>query len=83
MTSKRPAMFLLFCTATITLLLLSALNIENYLTPKEVLGIETENKEEAFWNEFLEKNPDYIPGWIELGRLDKVKQIDPNYFVLP
>lgn len=67
--------FLLF------ILLLTSINIGNYLAPKEtkVLGSETENKEEVFWQDFLNKNPDYIPGWIEMGRTDKVTEIDPNY----
>jgi len=67
--------FLLF------VLLLASININNYLTPKKavVLGIETENKQEIFWNDFLKKNPNYIPGWIEIGRTDKTKEIDPNY----
>jgi len=72
--------FLLFSVTIITLLLLSALNIKSFLTPKAVLGIEDTNPvNEDYWREFLEDNPDYIPGWIELGRFDKVKQIDPNY----
>jgi len=70
--------------AVITLLLLSALNIENYLAPKEVLGIEAqEPNNDEFWTKFLEENPDYIPGWVELGRWDKVKQVDPNWFPQP
>lgn len=72
--------FLFFSLSIITLLLLSALNIKNFLTPKAVLGIEDVNTiNENYWKEFLVDNPDYIPGWIELGRFDKVKQIDPNY----
>ena len=70
--------------AVITLLLLSALNIENYLTPKEVLGIEVqEPSNDEFWTKFLEGNLDYIPGWIELERWDRVKQIDPNWLPQP
>lgn len=81
MSARRSAIYLFFYISIITLLLLSALNIENYLAPKEVLGIETESgdREIEYWNEFLTKNPDYIPGWIEMGRWDKVRQIDPNY----
>ncbi|MEK7550528.1 MAG: hypothetical protein AAB535_01980 [Patescibacteria group bacterium] len=79
MLSKKPATYLLFCASVVMILLLSALNIQSYLEPKPVLGIETEDNEKIFWEDFLSKNPNYIPGWIELGRLDKVKQIDPNY----
>lgn len=81
MSINKSAMFLFFCVATITILLLSALNIENYLTPKEVLGIKTEDNTDKFWTDFLSKNPNYIPGWIEMGRLDETRKIDPNYEV--
>jgi len=94
MPTKKAATSLLFYVATITLLLLSALNInqfvfqtEDYLTPKDVLGAETINgdqdEETKFWSEFLTKNPNYIPGWIELGDFERIKQIDPNYFLQP
>lgn len=64
------------------MLLLSAININNFLQPrKQVLGIETQNIPNVeFWQTFLKDHPNYIPGWIELGRLDRVKEIDPNYF---
>jgi hypothetical protein len=67
--------FLLF------ILLLTSINIDNYLRPKEtkVLGSETKNTEPVFWQNFLAQNPDYIPGWIETGRIDKAHEIDPNY----
>lgn len=75
---------LLIYTATLFLLLLTALNLNNYFMPKKVLGLtaDEDNGSEAFWQDFLSKNPNYIPGWIELKRYDKVMQIDPN-FLLP
>jgi len=74
--------YILLAVCAITLLLLSALNIQNFLAPREVLGIETEESvDEEFWREFLVEHPNYIPGWIELGEWDKVKQIDPNYLL--
>lgn len=62
-------------------LLLSSVNISRFLTPKKVLGVATEKKitEKEFWEDFVNKNPNYIPGWIELGREDRVREIDPNY----
>ena len=70
--------------AILFLLLLTSVNIQDFLTPKKVLGAQTNisaqaDKENLFWNEFLSKNPNYIPGWIETGRTDKVKEIDPNF----
>lgn len=63
------------------ILLLTLVNITSYLKPKvvKVLGTETQNSEAVFWQDFLTKNPNYIPGWIEISRNDKAKEIDPNY----
>jgi hypothetical protein len=78
---NKAARQLLIFVAALFILLLTAINIDGYQTPKEVLGVETQIDTDAiFWEEFLSKNPDYIPGWIEIGRMDKVKEIDPNYF---
>lgn len=77
---------LLIYISVIFLLTLASSNINDYLTPKKVLGaeIEVDNaKDEEFWRQFLTKNPDYIPGWIELGDFERVHQIDPNYFLQP
>lgn len=75
-------------TAVLIALLLTAFNLQNYLGNKKVLGVSvstvSENLESVsdrlFWEDIVEKNPTYIPGWIELGRMDKVREIDPNYF---
>lgn len=67
-------------TLVITLLLISIQNIKTYLQPKKVLGIATTNNYDIFWSKFLKQNPNYVPGWIETGREDIVKQIDPNFF---
>lgn len=79
-------LFLLSCMAVITILLLTSFNLANYLAPKKVLGIETNTeeilKEKDFWNKFLSKNPEYLPGWLEIGRLDKVYEINPNFWEL-
>lgn len=59
-------------------------NIKNYTstTPadsKEVLGATTkEVSDEDFWKEFLNENPNYVPGWIEIGKIDKAREISPN-----
>lgn len=77
--------FLALITGIFILLLLSLVNIKNYTSEKKVddvvLGAKTEEISDVdFWNSYLNQNPNYIPGWIEIGRFDKVKQIDPNYF---
>jgi hypothetical protein len=71
---------LLVFTIILLVLLLTSVNIENYLMPKKVLGVKSvANSDKVFWQDFLKKNPNYIPGWVEIGRMDKVKEIDPNY----
>ena len=77
---NKVARELLIYVAALFILLLASANIESYLSPKKVLGAETQViSDETFWQDFLTKNPNYIPGWLELGRTDKVKEIDPNY----
>lgn len=73
---------LLYITFVVLILLLSIFNLQN-INKEEivtVLGAETDN---LFWEDFMQKHPTYIDGWIELERIDKVRQIDPNYFLEP
>lgn len=65
----------------IFVLLLTSINISEFLKSKtiKVLGTETENKEGSFWKEFLTSHPDYVPGLIESGRQEEANKIDPNY----
>ncbi len=77
---NKAAIELFIFVAALLVLLLSAVNIESFQSPKKVLGAEVQiNSDDKFWQDFLNKNPDYIPGWMEIGRIDKVKEIDPNY----
>jgi len=77
---NKAATELLIFVAALIVLLLTAVNIESYQAPKKVLGVEMQVvSSDKFWEDFLNKNPDYIPGWFEIGRMDKVKEIDPNY----
>ena len=69
---------LLYIASSVLILLLSIFNLGS-IKKKEVkvLGAKVDN---TFWQEFVAKHPTYIDGWLELGRIDKVKEIDPNYF---
>lgn len=63
-------------------LLLSSINVDNSLQSKRVLGISSQksvNLDQEFWQDFLNKNPNYIPGLVETGNLERAHQIDPNY----
>jgi hypothetical protein len=66
----------------ILILFLTIANLNVYFSPRKdkVLGAKVENMEGIFWYNFLQENPKYIPGWKEIGRTDKVKALDPNYF---
>lgn len=72
---------LLYITFAVLILILSIANLQN-IKRKEtvVLGAKTNN---LFWEDFVTKHPTYIDGWIELGKMDKVNEIDPNYFQAP
>lgn len=65
-------------TLSITVLLLSFFNLKQTKKIREVqvLGVDTNN---LFWEEMTVKHPTYRDAWVELGRLDKVREIDPNY----
>lgn len=65
------------------IVVLTSVNIHVYLTHKnpKTLGVNTQVQSSNVWVEFMKENPNYIPGWIELGRIDKALKIDPNYFI--
>ena len=88
-------------TYTLTILIISFLNLADYITPKKVLGAQIDmNTEklnelrtsEKFWESFLNQNPTYLDGWIELTRIEteignrdkaetaliKARHINPN-----
>lgn len=75
---------LFIAVISFAILMLSLVNIKNFLStdtvPEKVLGAEINTDVTVnFWNDFLTKNPEYIPGWLEIGRTDKAYSIDPNY----
>lgn len=77
---------LLTYVVILVVLILASYNIGVFLDKREVLGIEDNSTvpvkdNRAFWEKFMQEHPEYIPGWIELGRIDKVIEIDPNYFL--
>ena len=75
-----PKKQLIVYLVIIFVLCLTAFNVYLVSTPKKVLGVSIqENSQGKFWSEFLQKHPNYIPGLIEIGQIQKVKQIDPNY----
>ena len=72
---------LFYITAAILILLLSIFNLQNINKKQiKVLGATIDN---SYWEEMVIKHPTYRDGWVELGRMDMVKQIDPNYSQLP
>lgn len=80
---KKEIRFFLSIIVVMLILLLSTFNLQNKIKPAQdeaknkVLGITTDS---SFWTSFVEKHPTYRDGWLELGRIDKVKEIDPNFF---
>ena len=72
---------LLIINLVIIVLLLSIFNLQSLKKNEiKVLGTTIDN---SFWEEMIKNHPTYRDAWIELGRMDVVKQIDPNYHQLP
>lgn len=75
---------ILIFVSLLLLLVLITQNINSFYSTKKVLGVETRNDlYEDFWTSFLNDNPNYIPGLIETGKIDKALEIDPNYIINP
>lgn len=62
--------------AVVSLLLISAYNLEVYLLKDKILGarMEKEKRQEElselkFWEEVVSENPTYRDGWIEIARI--------------
>lgn len=68
----------IYTLIAISILLLSAFNLRSNKQEIQVLGAQVEDNQK-YWEELVKKHPTYIEGWLELGRLDKVREIDPNY----
>lgn len=74
---NKDLQFLLYINIAVIILLLSIFNLSQ--KPKretQVLGAETNN---SYWEEMVKKHPTYRDAWVELGRMDKVEEIDPNF----
>jgi len=77
---KQSLIQFLIYTTILSILFLSAINVNTSLRPKvKILGVETSDNDQVFWSNFITLHPNYLPGWIELGRTEKVREIDPNY----
>ena len=98
---KKQVILFCSCCAVGLVLLITGFNLNSFFDDRRVLGSKTQIEENAsvklaadkeFWNNFLQENPDYFEGWIELAglyaqseefdlarlALDKAKQINPN-----
>ncbi len=75
---KKEFYFLCACCATVLLLLITSFNINQLVSPKQILGTKTQvkneemkiiNNEIANWEDFLKDNPGYFEGWVKLSEL--------------
>ena len=74
---NKDLQILLYINIAVIILLLSFFNLSQ--KPKhqvQVLGAETDT---SYWEELVKKHPTYRDAWVELGRMDMVEQIDPNF----
>lgn len=98
--AKDKLLYLATAVGLLVSLTLISFNINAYLNQKKVLAAETQQGEAAqlkseasFWESFLAQNPTYLPGWLELskieyelgnkdyavGALNTAKAINPNF----
>jgi len=98
---KKQVILFCSCCAVGLILLITGFNLNSFFNGERVLGSKTQIEESAsiklaadkeFWNNFLQENPDYFEGWIELTglyveseefdlarlALDRARQINPN-----
>ncbi len=75
--TKDKLTYLLSALGILVSLILISLNIKAYLSQKRVLAAETQDeeisqlkKEASFWEGFLSQNPTYLPGWLELSKIE-------------
>lgn len=71
--------FLFLVMTTVIILLLSIFNLQSQPKTKTVVLGASDNKE--YWQEITSNHPSYRDAWVELGRYDKVYEIDPNYII--
>jgi cytochrome c-type biogenesis protein CcmH/NrfG len=83
---RKEFYFLCACCATVLILLITSFNINQIISPKNILGSKTQVKSEELkaldteilnWETFLEENPTYFEGWIRLTEL-KLQKGDIN-----
>jgi len=68
---------LIYINLAILIILLSIFNLQSKKKDKvTVLGA---SDDRSYWEELVKKHPTYRDAWVELGRMDMVEQIDPNY----
>lgn len=99
---KENARFLFAVSFLFSVMTLITFNVQTISVSKKVLGartvaVRTVEKEKEFWLKFLNENPTYLEGWVQLavieyeeGNLEKAneyylkaKVIDPNSDKLP
>lgn len=68
---------LIYINLAILVILLSIFNLQT--KKKNQVTVLGASNDLAYWEELVKKHPTYRDAWIELGRMDKAEEIDPNY----
>lgn len=99
---KENSKYLLLVSFLLSVFTFITFNIQNISLGRRVLGAKTQiktevKKEKDYWLTFVEENPTYLEGWVELAKIEyedgnlvkadeyylKAKEIDPNSEKLP
>ncbi|WKZ25345.1 MAG: hypothetical protein QY322_03050 [bacterium] len=74
---KKDLLVLIYINLAILIILFSLFNIQSHRNKEVAVLGATDNSD--YWEEITLKHPTYRDAWVELGRMDKVYEIDPNY----
>lgn len=74
---KQDLINLIYINLAILVILLSIFNLQN--KKRSTVTVLGASDDLSYWEELVEKHPTYRDAWVELGRMDMVEQIDPNY----
>ncbi len=67
---------IIFTAILVLIISVSIYNLAILFSPREAKVVYAYQEEPrsnqliSFWNTFLEKNPEYLPGWLELAKLE-------------
>jgi tetratricopeptide (TPR) repeat protein len=71
---KNSFIHYIYCLAIITLLIITGVNINNYLNSQKVLGASVDisplQNEKVYWQNIVNANPTFVDGYLQLAKVE-------------